>query len=323
MWDAPAPLFPDWFPARDIERSFDIVQSGGEVVITTVGYFTSEEELAQVELCRTGRPLCVIYPLDDLAEPSSGGWLRSDQWSAMIRDFALSADVLAGPQLPADLDHPCCLPLPYGPLTRLAPPPSRAELRDRMNDVYFSGAWQPPTRTVGLSPRSREFRGHLVSQLASAPRLRAAVDKVHYWRTNPRQPGVPLDSNQEGAAPDKESLLLAHEQCLRDSRLALAPPGHAHYTARHSDVLASGGGLLTCDVTGRVRVPEPDLWHEEIICFSFSEDGTDLIPSAHAALADLDRLARTISNARKYAAEYLDPRRQVTRLAALIAGMLR
>jgi hypothetical protein len=317
MWDEPVPLFPDWFTAPALAPHFAVVDSGGDVVVTTTGYHMGEAEIDRITALRAGRPLVVIFTLDDFREPRTGGWDRSESWAQTIREFVLSADLVAGPQLPVDLDHPRCLPLPYGSLVPPGPQPSVDELRRRPTDVYFSGAWREPEPGVLVPPRDRRFRGRLVRELHDrCADLALEVDKVHFWRTNPRRPGHPV-----ATPPDKSSMLRAHARGLDATRLALAPPGHALYTARHSDVLTRGAGLLTFDVASQVQVPRPDLWASGRIGFEFGADPGELDKAVRRALADLDRLAEVARRGWQYAREFIDPASQAASLAAEIRAL--
>lgn len=316
MCEGPTPMFPDWFQRRDIEQHFEIVNAGAEVAITTVTYMTTVAELLGIQRQICGLPIVVIYTLDDFHEPTRGGWDRPRDWIRAIVEFSAGADLLAGPQLPLDLKRSNLLPLPYAPVVPFA---ARERLRTREHeyDVYFSGAWQPSTGTEPVDTRDRRYRGYLVHRLLQdCSHMRLDLGRVHFWRSNPLDPGQPV------ASPiDKPALLRQHTQALDRARIALAPSGHAFYTARHSDVMARGVVLLSEAVQRRVLVPRPDLWESGQVALLYDNAEHCISEVLPQALSDASRLDRVATAGWNYAQEFLSSDRQVEQLADAVRSL--
>jgi hypothetical protein len=264
-------------------------------------------------------PLVVIYTLDDLVEPARGGWDRTPEWSTAIREFALDADLLVGPQLPVDARHHNVLALPHAPVVPFTAAPRPSAVADATTDLYFSGAWYPLGHT-GVPPDSRDrtYRAYLVDQLrAGLPSRVLELRRVHYWRTNPLNPGGPAP-----VADVKAELLSQHAAALDRARISLAPVGYGYYTTRHSDTLARGRPLLTEPIHRYLRLPEPDRWADGELAMFYDPRADDIVEVVATALCDRARLQAMAEAGWDYAQRYLRPDRQVRRLAAAIRRLL-
>lgn len=319
MWEEPPPLFPDWFGPADVRRHFVVTRDAADVVVMTLSYHLTVDDLERlVDSFPEGKPVVVIYTLDDLEEPARGGWDRSPEWAEAIRGFALSADLLAGPQIPRALRSGSLLPLPYGPVVPFAPEPRQSHVCDASVDVYFSGAWYPHGGAKPNDSRDRRYRGYLVARLqAQSGRFKLKLDRVHYWRRNPLDPGQPVS-----APVDKRALLAAHAASLDTTKIALAPAGHAWYTARHSDILARGAVLLSERVHEKVHLPEPRRWADGELSLFYDPGRDDIIEVIVEALADRDRLESLSLAGWRYGQAHLRADRQAQRLADAVRALL-
>ncbi|HEX9337185.1 MAG TPA: hypothetical protein VF892_14915, partial [Pseudonocardiaceae bacterium] len=244
---------------------------------------------------------------------------RPAEWSTAIRRFALDADLLVGPQLPVDVRHDNVLALPHAPVVPFAEAPKPDAVADAATDLYFAGAWYPVDRSgVPEDSRDRTHRAHLVEQLRSGLPSRALeLRRVHYWRTNPLNPG--------GPAPDgdvKTELLSQHTAALDRTRISFAPVGYGFYTTRHSDTLARGRPLLTEPIHHHLHLPEPDRWADGEFALFYDPREGDIVEVVAAALGDHAGLQARAEAGWRYAQQYLRPDRQVSRLATAIRRLL-
>jgi hypothetical protein len=312
MHPGPPPLFPDWFSRRAIDEHFEIVDSRPSVLITTLSYHITIEDLDRLSSLRQpGTALTVIYTLDDLLRPAAGGWDRSPEWEAAVRSFALSADLLAGPQLPRTAELGRILPLPHGPVVPMAR--TRQPSTARGTDLYFSGAWYPYHARPADS-RSREFRAYLIDLLRQ--KLDGAAlefGRVHFWRTNPLAPGEPLTGKI-----NKPRLLAKHAQAIDGAKISLAPAGYGYYTTRHSDILARGGVMLTERIHRKIHLPDHERWEHAELALFYDPAADDIADVVTAALSDVRRLDEIAEAGQAYARQHLSPRRQVRALAGAI-----
>lgn len=318
MHPTPPPLFPDWFATQDVLAHFEPVDRDPDAVVVTMSYHLTTDDLARVLALRTPTvPLVVVYTLDDLDEPARGGWQRDADWAKAIRSFALSADLLVGAQLPVHVRHPNVLPLPHAPVVPFTSAPGR--VCSASTDLYFAGAWYPPERP-GVPPDSRDrtHRGYLVERLRSGlPTHTVELRRVHYWRTNPLQPGGPPPADDV-----KPDLLRRHAAALDATRLALAPVGYGYYTTRHSDALARGRPLLTEPIHRRLLLPEPDRWASGELATYYDPAADDIVAVVTEALRDPVTLQAKADAGWAYAQRHLRPDRQVRTLATAIRALL-
>jgi hypothetical protein len=221
--------------------------------------------------------------------------------------------------LPVDLPHPRHLALPFAPVIPFAARPGPHAVDRAPTDVYFAGAWYP---TTGSTPppdsRDRRFRAHLVEQLRSGlPRRCLDLRRVHFWRTNPLDPGGP-------PPPDdlKTTLLAQHAAALDRTRISLAPVGYGYLTTRHSDTLARGRALLTEPLHRYLHLPEPERWAAGELALFYEPEEGNVVDVVEKALADSRRLQAIAESGWCYAQRYLRPERQVRRLAQEIRRIL-
>jgi hypothetical protein len=315
MWGEPPPLFPDWFAPEDVDSEFVVVDGAADIVVTTVSYHLTLEDLARYRSFR--EPLVVFYTLDDLNEPVRGGWRRPAEWAAGIRDLALSADLLVGAQLPADLRHRRFLALPHAPVVPFAPAPGA--IASASTDIYFSGAWYPPPDgKVPRDSRDRAYRAYLVERLrAGLPGRTLDLRRVHFWRTNPLDPGGPPPERDL-----KADLLRQHREALDRTRISLAPVGYGYLTTRHADTFARGRPLLTEPIQRYIHLPEPDRWEAGEFAIFYRPEDDDIAEVVDKALGDPARLNAVAEAGWHYAQRHLRPDRQIRRLAAAIRHMI-
>jgi hypothetical protein len=320
MWPEPPPLFPDWLRLDDIRSQFAIVDKDPQVTTLTLSYHVTVDDLARFRALREPHvPLVVFYTLDDFHDPAQGGWDRPAGWADAIRQFALDADLLVGAQLPVDLTHERYLALPFAPVVPFADAPGPHAIATAQTDLYFSGAWYP---VIGSEPptdsRDRSYRAYLVDQLrAGLPSRVLELRRVHFWRTNPLDPGGPAPP-----ADLKETLLAEHLAALDRTQISLAPVGYGYLTTRHADTLARGRPLLTEPIHRYLHLPEPDRWEAGDLALFYQPQEHDVVEVVAKALTDHSRLQSIAEEGWRYAQRYLRPDRQVHRLAAAIRLLL-
>ncbi|HEY3611842.1 MAG TPA: glycosyltransferase [Pseudonocardiaceae bacterium] len=314
MHDTPPPLFPDWFSPNDILSHFELVDRDPQVTIITMSYHQTPDDLRRIR--SPGTPLVVVYTLDDLHEPSRGGWDRSPDWSDAVRSFALGADLLVGAQLPIDVPHDNVLALPHAPVVPFRD--TAGSVAAATTDLYFAGAWYPHRNGVPADSRDRTYRDYLVKQLRNGlPARSLELRRVHYWRTNPLRPGGPPP-----AAGLKAELLRQHESSLDHTRISLAPVGYGYYTTRHSDTFARGRALLSEPIHHHLRLPDPDRWASGEVALFYSPRADDIVEVVSRALGEPTLLQSLAEAGWRYGQQYLRPDRQAARLAAAIRQLL-
>ena len=319
MWDEPVPLFPDWLLAEDILRHFTVTDDRPDVTMVTLSYHLRVTELERLRSLADPRvPLIVFYTLDDFDEPSRGGWDRPREWSAAIRRLTGAADLLVGAQLPVSLPADRCLAFPFAPVIPFASASTSPAIDNATTDLYFSGAWYP-IEEGGEAPedtRDRQYRAYLVERLRSRlPERHLDFRRVHFWRTNPLDPGGPRPDEDP-----KARLLAEHTAALDRTRIGFAPTGYGYLTTRHFDTLARGRVLLTEEVHHRLHVPEPERWADFALFYHPEQD--DIADVVAKALADPQDLRARAEAGHQYARQYLHPRRQVERLASAVRRLI-
>jgi hypothetical protein len=171
---------------------------------------------------------------------------------------------------------------------------------------------------VPTDSRDRTYRAYLIEKLeAGLPRHSLEFRRVHFWRTNPLQPG-----GEVPPADLKQRLLEQHAASLDRTRLSLAPVGYGYLTTRHCDTFARGRALLTEPVHRYLHLPEADRWEAGEFAIFYDPAADDIVEVVEKALADGSKLQRVAEAGWRYAQTYLRPEGQVRRVAAAVRQLL-